>query len=127
MRYARNGAAVTVLVVGLAIQWRWIGAIFSDWWFVFGLPWLVWLIFPFVAVAAAIADGRATLSADALGLGLAVAGTLLVPIWVERSIEDDPSSTAPLIHLWDPLPTTLAVGAVFGFDYLLRRRFANRS
>jgi hypothetical protein len=131
MRFTRNGAAVAVLVVGVALQWSWVADIFSDVLSdplsILGLVVVVYFALPFIAVAAAIADGQASLAANAVALGIAVAGTVLVPRFVDESIKDDPSSTAALAHLWDPLPTTLAVGVIFGMDYLVRRHFASLS
>jgi hypothetical protein len=131
MQHARNGAAIAVLVVGLGIHWRWIADVFSeilsDPFSILGFVVVAYFALPFIAVAAGIADGQASLTADTVALGIAIAGTVLVPRLVSESIKDDPSSTAALAHLWDPVPTTLAVGAVFGVDYLVQRRFAKPS
>jgi hypothetical protein len=101
-------------------EWGW--PLFSvDVWYVFSLPFCVWLVSPFVAVAAAIADDSSSGLAVTIAFGVAVAGSLLVPRWTEASIENDPSSTAVLIHIWDPFPVLLAVGAVVGLDFAVRR------
>lgn len=120
-----------MLVTGFIVSqrsWGWIGFQFFGDPFTFLAILLLsgWLMAAFVPVALAIADGGFTRIGTAFAFVVAVAGTFLVPILTSASIENDPSSTAVLIHLYDPLPVILAVGLVFGLDYL-SRQFANRS
>jgi hypothetical protein len=127
----RGTVAACVVVAGIALThpWRWFLP-FED--FVnppedlpFAIPVLLlislWWLSPFLAVAAAIGDAMSSAPALAVSLAVAVAGTLLVPVWTESAIEDDPSSTAVLVHFYDPLPVVLGVGAVLLADYAARR------
>jgi hypothetical protein len=114
-------AIVVVLAAGLVTitPWRWSPGSVGD--SVFVVLVCLWWSLPFIAVAAAIADGNSTWMSTVAALAVGIGGTIEVPRWVQSSIEDDPSSTAVLIHVYDPLLVALAVGVIFGIDFMIRR------
>jgi hypothetical protein len=115
-------ATAIVIVVGTAEY----GLLSLDDGLVFGLIWATLLVavfvVPFIPIAMALRAGWI----GAIGGGFAfVAGTaaalLAVPWLVDRSIANDSSSTASLIHVYDPVLDTVAVGAVLLVTAIARR------
>ena len=116
-----------MLLVGLVTSqaaWGWvIFGLSRDRWAVLAIVILtVWLLAPFIPVAAALADGEANRAAIAFSFVVATAGTALMPTLTDEAIKNNPSSTAVLVHLYDPVPVVLAVGGVFLLDNLVGRR-----
>jgi hypothetical protein len=93
-----------------------------------GLGGLIWAIFvvavflmPFVPIAIALRAGWIETFGYVFGLVVAVASLAVVPWGVDRIIAGDSSSTAGLLHLYDPALDTLAVTAAIGAAALARR------
>jgi hypothetical protein len=78
-------------------------------------------VVPFLPIAITLYEGwigRATFVA-AMSTGLLA--LVAVPWAVDRAIRFDTNSTAPLIHIYDPLLVMVAVGAVLAFGVAARR------
>jgi hypothetical protein len=123
----RPALAIGVLIVGVAITQgmtrfapAWFGVardvasdgLDSEWGglelgvLIGGALWSAWILVPFVPVAAAIMEEGPSSIAVVLSFFVAVGGTIAL-ILTER-------------HPWSgPLLVALAVGAVFGIDYLI--------
>ncbi len=126
VHHGRHAAAIGVVVLGLALNWTYV-----TWFFdlktpffpnqlLFGWPFVLVFAAPFVAVAAAIADGWSSPSVLA-ALTVAVAGAVAVPWWVETRAEQDPWSRASPSHVFaHPALSLAAVGGVFGLSYAAR-------
>jgi hypothetical protein len=82
----------------------------------------LWATFPFILVSIAILEAHIGARTAVIATVVATAALLIVPRAVERSIEDDPSSTASLLHIYDPVLMALPVGAVIGISMLLAKR-----
>jgi len=76
---------------------------------------------PFVPIALALLEGAIGPIAALVAFATGAASLVVVPWLVEKSVENDPSSTAGLVHLWDPVLMTGAVGLVILVAWLLRR------
>lgn len=82
----------------------------------------IWATLPFVVVAVAVLEGHLGRAGTAAATCLSIIALVLVPPAVDRSIENDPSSTAGLIHIWDPVLMSLAPACVIGVSWLRARR-----
>jgi uncharacterized protein (TIGR03382 family) len=82
----------------------------------------IWATLHFVLVCIAVLEQTVGPFAVALATFVAVVTLVFVPRAVDASIADDESSTAALIHIWDPVLMALPVGAVLAVGWLLRRR-----
>jgi uncharacterized protein (TIGR03382 family) len=82
----------------------------------------IWATLHFILVSIAVLEKTAGAFAVALATFVAIVALVLIPRAVDASIADDESSTAALIHIWDPVLMALPVGAVLAASWLLRRR-----
>jgi hypothetical protein len=86
---------------------------------------------PFMLIAIFLVDGLVGTLASLVAFAIGVAGLVVVPWLVEKAIEDDPSSTASLAHMWDPVLITILVGVVlftaWGLEALARRHRSDAS
>jgi hypothetical protein len=81
---------------------------------------LVWIGLPFVPVVVAASHSRTNNLTVGIAFAVAVACTFIVHRVVENAIEDNPSSTAALAHIYDPVIGCLAVGSVLTAAWVLR-------
>jgi hypothetical protein len=89
---------------------------------------LLWALFvvpvfviPFVPVAIALHADWIGLGGAVVAFAAAVVSLVAIPWAVERAIANDPSSTAGLIHFYDPFLMTLDVAIVTGIVVAVRR------
>jgi hypothetical protein len=96
---------VAVGVVG-AVQYEWFQESDGVSFYVFA-----WVLFaaPFLGISGFYLAGIIGKTAVILGTLAGLAALEVGPLLVDRSIEDDPSSTAGLIHLWDPFLNSFVV------------------
>ena len=77
---------------------------------------------PFAIIAAFLVNGRVGSRAAVIAFVVGAVALVAVPWLVQKSIEGDESSTAGLIHIWDPLLVALAILAALGIAMGLHSR-----
>jgi hypothetical protein len=87
-------------------------------WALFVVPFFV---IPFVPVAIALHADWIGLAGAVVAFAAAVVSLVVIPWAVERAIANDPSSTAGLIHFYDPFLMTFGVAVVNGLSAAVRR------
>ena len=78
-------------------------------------------VVPFVPIAIALQSAWIRVAGSVFAFAVGVVALVAVPWAVDRAIADDPSSTAPVIHVYDPVLDTLAVLLAVGVAVLARR------
>jgi hypothetical protein len=115
-----------VLVCGLAVssivgqvQWE----IFTDEDSSTGSALFLVILFaaPFVPIAICLLTESVGVLGGVLAFATGVAALVLVPWLMDKSIEGDDSSTAGLVHLWDPVLDAVLVGVALLIAWGLRR------
>jgi len=83
----------------------------------------IWIGMPFLPIIFA-AKGTVSNRTFLVAFGVAVVSTLVIHRLTSAWVEDDPSSTAALVHLHDPTLGFLATSAVLAAAWVVKRATA---
>jgi hypothetical protein len=92
----------------------------------FGVFLVILFAVPFVPIAICLVTESVGLMGGLIAFGSGVAALILVPWLMDKSIAGDDSSTAGLVHIWDPVLDAIVVGVVLWFAWGIRRERMSR-